>query len=348
VFLVAADHPFRVSVAAIAVALAVLAMVSAAMLAHGRLLHASAGSTAFNGIAAGLAMVSAWAIGRAVRQRRAYAQGQREEQARLAHRELAEARRQVTEERIRIARELHDVVAHTMSVIAVQAGVGGHVIDTQPAQARIALDVIETTTRQALTEMRHLLGVLRQQDAESGESDGPDQQADPIGSAVPAAASTRARPALVPAPSLADLDQLLAQTARAGVLVHFQVNGLRRELPTGIELTAYRIVQEALTNVVRHAGVPSCTLTLGYWDSELRIDIADTGPRDARQTSGALRAGGAPLAGARQSGGALRAGHGIIGMRERVSLHGGHFSAAPLPGAGFRVTARLPLDGGEQ
>ena len=173
-----------------------------------------------------------WAVGYAVGQHRAYERQLLQERARQAQEELARARRGVIEERMRIARELHDVVAHSMSVITVQAGYGHLVIDRDPGQARAALGAIETTGRQALTEMRRLLGVLRADDGDDAA-------------------------ALTPAPGLADLDRLVAQTAGAGVRVELEITGRPRPLPSGIELSAYRIVQEALTNVVKHADVPA-------------------------------------------------------------------------------------------
>jgi signal transduction histidine kinase len=238
-----------------------------------------------------------WTVGYAVGRHRAYARELRLHQARQADAQLEQARRGVTEERMRIARELHDVVAHSMSVITVQAGFGHLVIDDQPTQARAALGAIETTGREALTEMRRLLGVLRED--------------------VPDGAS-----ALTPAPGLTDLDHLVAQTAKAGVQVQLEITGQPRQLPSGVELSAYRIVQEALTNVVKHAGTPVSRVTIGYGEHELSITITDDG--HGRQAADGH-------------------GHGLVGMRERVHLYGGWLQAAPLPGRGFQVVARLPL-----
>ena len=240
-----------------------------------------------------------WAVGYAVGQHRAYERQLLQERARQAQEELARARRGVTEERMRIARELHDVVAHSMSVITVQAGYGHLVIDRDPGQARAALGAIETTGREALTEMRRLLGVLRADDGED------------------AAART-------PVPGLAELDRLVAQTAGAGVQVELEIAGRPRPLPWGIELSAYRIVQEALTNVVKHADVPASRVRIAYEERALSIEVTDDG-----------------LARPVPDG----AGHGLLGMRERVNLYGGQLQAGPLPGRGFRVLARLPLSG---
>jgi signal transduction histidine kinase len=204
------------------------------------------------------------------------------------------ARYQITEERLRIARELHDIVAHSMSVITVQAGFGRLVVDEQPAQARTALAAIETTGRATLVEMRRMLGVLRADD-----------------------------PALSPPPGLADLDQLVAQTAHAGVQVDLTITGTPRELPAGMDLTAYRVIQEALTNVVKHADTATGRVVLDYGDNELSMEITDNGAGCPNWTEG----------------------HGLTGMRERVSGYGGQFSAGPLPEGGFHVTVRLPIEG---
>ncbi|MEV8631983.1 sensor histidine kinase [Streptosporangium sp. NPDC051023] len=238
-----------------------------------------------------LLFTTVWTVGYTVGMHRRHLGELLRNQARLA-------RQSVTDERMRIARELHDVVAHGMSVVTVQAGFGALVIDDRPQEARAALTAIETTGRQSLAEMRRLLGVLREED----RSEGPD---------------------LAPAPGLADLDRLLEQIAGAGVRVGLTTTGPPRTLPPGIDLSAYRIVQEALTNVVRHAAVGSARVTLCYGPDELSIEIADDGV-------------GCPEAGAPHLG------HGLVGMRERVHLYGGAFHAAPLSGRGFRVTATLP------
>ncbi|HET6534004.1 MAG TPA: sensor histidine kinase [Actinoplanes sp.] len=206
------------------------------------------------------------------------------------------ARQAVVEERLRIARELHDVVAHSMSVIAVQAGVAHHVIDRRPEQARTALATVETTTRAALVEMRRLLGVLRQPDEPAGR--------------------------LTPAPGLADLPRLIDQFAEAGLKVSRSVDGVPGPVPDGVELSAYRIVQEGLTNVLRHGG-PEARLVISHEPGQVRVAISDDGP-------------GRP---ARNGGG-----HGLIGMRERVGIFGGTLTAAPRPGGGFDLTATLPFE----
>jgi signal transduction histidine kinase len=263
-----------------------------------------------------LANVLAWITGYSVRQRRLYV-------VTLQHQAANSA---VAEERLRIARELHDVVAHSMSVIAVQAGYGQYVIDASPDSAKDALGAIQATSRDALEEMRRMLGVLRQQDAASGPAriDPAAGQAPPDGGAPPRQAP------LAPAPGLAGLERLVARTRGAGVRVRVEVSGQARPAPAGVDLSAYRIIQEAITNVVRHAGTgATCAVSLRYTDSDLVILVTDNG--------------GLPTAFPPASVAAPGTGHGIIGMRERVHLCGGTFGAGPLPHGGFQVTAALPL-----
>jgi len=319
----------------------------------------------------GFLIIISWVVGYTAGQRRAYA-AQLQDQA---------ASSAVTEERLRIARELHDVVAHSMTVIAVQAGFGHHVIDEQPARAREALGAIQATSREALTEMRRMLGVLRQADAPSGAV-GKTNVAEAAGTSVEVAAAGRGRdivPGLVPArggapgetagtaaspvsagtgsgtqpgghrlgsdaaplapaPGLADLDRLVARIAQAGVTVSLRVEGNRRDLPAGINLAAFRIVQESLTNVVKHAGTDACQVTIAFGEDELSVEITDEG----RGCPVPATAGAPGVAAPEPPGG-----HGLIGMRERVALYRGELSAGPQPGRGFRVAVRLPTgDGG--
>jgi signal transduction histidine kinase len=262
-----------------------------------------------------LANVLAWMTGYSVRQRRLYV-------VTLQHQAANSA---VAEERLRIARELHDVVAHSMSVIAVQAGYGQYVIDASPDGARDALGAIQATSRDALEEMRRMLGVLRQQDV----SPGPGGPAAPGEAASVAGAPARRAP-LAPAPGLAGLDRLIERTRGAAVRVVLEVSGHPRPAPAGVDLSAYRIIQEALTNVVRHAGTgAACVVYVGYTDADLVIRVTDDG--------------GLPVALPSISVAAAGSGHGIIGMRERVFLCGGTFSVGPLPDGGFQVTATMPL-----
>ena len=249
----------------------------------------------------GLVIGAAWLLGHFVGVRRAYTARLEERTAELEQAREELARRAVTEERLRLARELHDVVAHAMSVIAVQSGVGAHVASTQPEEAAKALTAIEVTSRAALEELRRLLGVLRQDSEPQGD--------------------------LSPVPGLADLDSLLAEVAKAGLGVRLRVEGTPSPLPAGVDLSAYRIVQEALTNVVKHAGPARAQVVVGYRDREVTVEVTDDG-----RGVGALA-----------SDGRAGVGHGLIGMRERVAAFDGDLEVGPRAGGGFRVAARLPL-----
>ncbi|WP_079249664.1 sensor histidine kinase [Streptomyces sp. IMTB 2501] len=274
----------RASVVAVAVSAAVQLLVIG-VFAHGD-------NLTVNGVIALLALAASCMAGLLSRERREHAVA-------LRAQEVAEA---VTAERLRIARELHDMVAHSIGIIAIQAGVGSRVIQTQPAQAHEALRAIEATSRETLSGLRRTLVSLRQADRGSPPSE---------------------QSPLAPSPGLADVEQLAAATAGAGVHVDVRRSGEQRPVPTDIDLSAYRIVQEALTNVVRHAGTGRCRVAITYGDGELSVEVVD----DGRGTTGNGSAHG----------------FGIIGMRERVGLLGGHLSAGPRPEGGFRVAARLPL-----
>jgi len=287
---------FRVAVACPGpAALAGLASSLLLMIVQAATLHVD-GNGAGNAIAAGLVLVVCWLAGYIARQRRAYRTRLQQQVAEVA----------VTEERLRIARELHDVVAHSLTVAAVQAGFAEYVFDRQPDQARSALAAIQTVTREALADMQRMLGALRR----GGPGDAGQDAA------------------LAPAAGLADLDRLVAGTAGAGVRVQICQQGQVRAIPAGVDLSAFRIVQEALTNVVKHSGADSCQVSIDYADDGLAVEITDQGGENGRAAAG-LAAG---------------PGHGIAGMAERVSLFGGEFHAGPRPGRGFRVAARLPLD----
>ena len=246
-------------------------------------------------------VAAAWLLGHFAHNYRAYAARLEERTTELEQAREELASRAVTEERLRLARELHDVVAHAMSVIAVQSGVGAHVADTNPQEAAKALAAIEATSRAALDELRRLLDVLRQEDEPQG--------------------------ALAPVPGLADLDSLLAEVGKAGLAVKLQINGTRPPLPAGVDLSAYRIVQEALTNVVKHAGPAHAQVVVGYRDQDVTVEVIDDG-------RGAVTSA---------SDGRVGSGHGLIGMRERVQVFGGDLEVGPGPDGGFRVAARLPL-----
>jgi signal transduction histidine kinase len=291
----------------------------------------------------------------------------------------------VTRERLRIARELHDVVAHSMTVVTVQAGFGEYVFDSQPDEARAALGAIQAVSREALGEMQRMLCVLRQTDGDIAAADAELAAREPAaaglavsgtpatgpaavagsatdGTSVPAdrLRAPRFRPTapLAPAPGLVNLDRLVERTAGAGVTVTVERIGEPRSLPASLDLSAFRIVQESLTNVVKHSGADRCHVVLEYSLDSLLIEITDPGagvPSGAGVPTGvgvaaraavpvgAVAPGRPPM---RVGSGPDRAGHGIIGMRERVSLCGGELHAMPRPDGGFVVRARLPLSAG--
>jgi signal transduction histidine kinase len=242
----------------------------------------------------------AWVFGGVYRKRREYLE---------ALHEQTEAR-VVMAERLRIARELHDSVAHSIGIITVLSGAAARVVETKPEQTRQALTGIETTSRETLLELQRMLGALRR-----AEPDDTMPQAAP----------------LAPAGSLADVPQLAERTAGAGVRVHVTWRGERRVLPPEIELSAFRIIQESVTNVVRHSGARTCRVAVGYEPTGVRIEVVDDG-------DDGLGGPGRP----RFASGAGGSGFGLLGMRERVTLLSGQFSAGRRPEGGFRVTASLP------
>ncbi|MGW3013312.1 sensor histidine kinase [Streptomyces sp. NPDC001219] len=249
--------------------------------------------------------VLAWVLGDSMRTRRAYWAQLEERAARLEKEREAQSRIAVAAERARIARELHDVVAHNVSVMVVQADGAAYVLDSAPEQTRQALETISGTGRQALAEMRRLLGVLRTgEQPESGE--------------------------YVPQPGVEQLTDLIEQVRVAGLPVDFRTVGEARELPSSVALTVYRIVQEALTNTRKHGGPHvGATVRLAYRDDDLDLLVEDDGRGAQRELY--------------EEGGADGLGHGLIGMRERVGMVGGTLAAGPRPGGGFRVSAVLPL-----
>jgi signal transduction histidine kinase len=237
----------------------------------------------------------AWLAGRLVRQRHGYAVALGERAAALEREREANARVAAAEERARIARELHDILSHSVSVMVVQAGAERMALGSGRAATSDALEAIEKTGRQALAEMRRLLGMLRAE----GE-----------------------RPAHAPQPTLAELEQLVSQVRDAGLPVELQVEGQPTSLPPGVAVSAYRIVQEALTNVLKHAGPARARVVVRYEQGELELEIADDGHNAGESASG---------------------GHGLVGMRERVALYGGELDAGARNGGGFVVRARLPI-----
>ena len=248
-----------------------------------------------------LAVAVAWLAGENYRTRRARWAALEERATMLENEREERDRRAVADERLRIARDLHDIVSHSMSVIAVQAATGHHLLDRDPEAARRALSNVETASRSALVEMRRMLGVLRDDD------DAPGSRA--------------------PAPSMSKLGDLVARVRDSGLGVSLTIDDHLPELPVSVDLAAYRIVQESLTNVMKYGG-PVAFVNVGCTSTDLDIEVSDDG-----------RAGGAVAAVGDTPG------HGLIGMRERVAVYGGEFSAGPRPAGGFRVSARLPLSG---
>jgi len=238
-------------------------------------------------------LAGAFALGRSAHDRRR-TMALLEDRAELAARaQVEQARRAVSDERLRIAQELHDVLAHSLGVIALQAGVGAHIIDADPAEAKASLVAVRETSRSALTEIRHILGALR------SEGDG---------------ATYR------PPPGLDAVGALAAELAAIGLPVDVRVTGEPGHIPASLDLTAYRLVQEALTNVLKHAGQARAEVTIGYEPGALAIEVLDDGA--------------GTVVGPR--------GHGQLGMRERVAVWGGSLAVGPRPDGGYRVAARLP------
>jgi len=237
-------------------------------------------------------------LGLAVRSLRDRSRELAEQTAELQREREENARRAVLEERVRIARELHDVVAHHVSVMGVQAGAARRVMARRPDQAEEALSSIEASSRQAVVELHRLLGFLRRE----GQED-----------------------ARAPQPDLAQLPELIAQASQGELAVDLSVEGEPRPLPGTLELSVYRVIQEALTNALKHSGGTAATVRVSYEAATLEVEVADDGR------------GGIPADGG---------GHGLIGMRERVRLHGGHLRTGPAPAGGFMVHASFPLNGG--
>ncbi|TMC10358.1 MAG: sensor histidine kinase [Chloroflexi bacterium] len=245
-----------------------------------------------------VAGLGVWVAGMAVRERQARLRAV-EERARQLERERGLAARvAVADERARIARELHDVIAHSVSVMVVQAGAARRLLGRQPDRAGEAMREVEGSGREALTELRRLLGVLAER---------PDELV------------------LAPQPGLDQLDALVGRVDAAGVPVDVRIVGTPRPLPPGLDLTAYRVVQEALTNVMKHAAGARTEVLVEYGERDLRLAVVDGGGTRAA-TAGA------------------GAGRGLLGMQERVAAYGGHVEAGVLPEGGFAVRARLPME----
>ena len=249
-------------------------------------------------IVLGPLMGGAWAVGRLFRDRHRWAAELEERGARLERERAEQTRLAVVEERARIARELHDVVAHHVSVMVMQAGAERLALEGDRPRSAEALSSIESTGREAMAEMRRLLDMLREDDAEL---------------------------ALAPQPSLDRIEGLVEHVRAAGLPVTLEIRGRRRAVPPGVDISGYRIVQEALTNALRHAGPARARVVLTYSDDSIEIDVRDDG-------LGAAADAGDP-------------GHGLAGMRERAAVFGGRLEAGPAAGGGYRVRTRLPLGG---
>ena len=244
--------------------------------------------------------VSLWLVGHAIRTRQLRADAFEDKATRLEREQEQATQAAIAEERARIARELHDVVAHNVSVMIVQAGAARHVLKASPEQATGALRAAEASGREAMAELRHLLGLLSPDGGDMG---------------------------LAPQPGVEQLETLVRRVGEAGLPVKLHVAGQPRPLPPGIDLTAYRIVQEALTNALKYASLARTDVILDYRESGLKVEILDDGPGNARREG-------------------AETGHGLVGMRERVALYGGTLEAGPRLERGYAVRAWLPLDGG--
>ncbi len=243
---------------------------------------------------------AAWALGIYVRSRREYTDVV-EERSRLLEREReVRAREAVAEERATIARELHDVIGHALNLVVIQAGGAQRVLESKPQLARESLASIELAGRQALTDMERMLGILH-------ATEGADDR-------------------LSPQPGLDQVEGLAARVSEAGLTVELTVDGVPRTLPSSIDLSAYRIIQESLTNSLKHAGAANAFVAIHYGSDRLDLEITDDGRGDSRQSAKGEEGG-----------------RGLIGMKERVALYGGELSVGPRPEGGFRVRARLPL-----
>ncbi|MFE2515241.1 sensor histidine kinase [Streptomyces mirabilis] len=286
-YFIAAGRPRRTGVAALCTALAVLVFWESLRLLRGW------GIGTLEELTVALTAVVAWLLGDASHRTREYGEKLRAQAATQA----------VTDERLRIAREMHDMVAHSIGIIALQAGAAARVVRTQPEAAREAMTAVETAGRETLAGLRRMLVALRHADQDRSR---------------PAAEADR----LHPAEGLADLDRLAAATTAAGLQVDVHWKGARRQLPPDIDLSVFRIVQESITNVVRHAATTACRVTVDYLEEHVAVEVTDEG---------------------RGRGSTTDTGFGLVGMRERVALLHGEFTAGPRPEGGFRVTARLPV-----
>jgi signal transduction histidine kinase len=297
-YLAAIRLPRRISIAAALISAAALggALLYGALTVRHALVDVEA-------VEAYLPLIAGWFTGDSVAARRRYLAGLAEQARNEQAAEAERARQQVREERVRIARELHDVVAHTLAVITVQAGVGRRLMARRPEEASSALESIETIGRTAQEELRVVLALLRDEENRTAN--------------------------LAPAPRLLDVKDLVETVRASGTPVDLNMSGTDRPLSLALELTVYRVVQEALTNVVKHAPEARATVDLAVGDDEIRLAVTDDGGPSGRTAAG------------QQPG----PGHGIVGMRERIAAFGGQLEAEPLDGGGFWVAAQVPIDG---
>lgn len=292
VFTVAAETPRRTSLVVLAALPAYLVL---AVLIFNTA-HPNPTQTVLADLVTAIAIYgTAWLVGDSLRTRRSRTAALEARAAQLERDQEEAARVAVQNERALIARELHDVVAHSVSVMIIQAAAARRVMDDQPDDARAALGSIETTGREALAEMRRLLGILRSDDGPAPMS---------------------------PSPGLANLGQLIANATSAGVVVKLSIDGEPRPLAPGVDLAIYRIVQEAVTNTIKHAGPTRATIRLAYEPAAVVVEVRDDGARSGVAATGA--------------------GHGLLGMEERVRIYGGELNAGPAPNGGFTIHALIP------
>jgi signal transduction histidine kinase len=250
-----------------------------------------------------LLLIPIWIAGAALRTRQLRAERSEDRAARLEREQELTMRAALAEERSRIARELHDVLAHNVSVMVVQAGAARQVLTSSPGEAREALLAVESTGRAAMNELRNLLGLLSEEDTE---------------------------PALAPQPGVESVPSLVERVRDAGLPVQLRIEGEPHPLPSGVDLAAYRIVQEALTNALKYSGLAPTEVVLDYRDAALKIEVLDDGAGESRD---------AHIDGSRR---------GLVGMRERVGMYGGTLEAGPRLDSGYAVRAWLPLNGSDQ
>jgi signal transduction histidine kinase len=282
-----------------------------------------------NGLVTGLGVACAavvWLAVALVRTRRRWQAAVGERGWLLERERESAARAAIAAERDRIARELHDIVSHSVSLMVVQAGAAREVLGTMPDEASAALRAVEDAGRGAMTDLRHLLGVLAP--SQSGEDTDPGPDGD--------GGDDRAEVGLAPQPGLDRLGPLVDRISFAGLPVEVRISGEPRPLPQGIDVTAYRIIQEALTNALRHGDGDKAEVTVRYADHALRVEVLNTGP--------SVLTGGTPRPPTPRLRTGTGTGRGLLGLRERVAVYGGDLDARRRLGGGYRVRARIPLD----